>query len=259
MTTPLGPETRIHGKAWASMHGGYFSSVKKATPLVSALRKTALRTRPAVLADLGGGTGFILSQFRKSPSCRKIRLLNVDVSSKQLGQCGHPEITRVHSTVTDLRRDALMRDHDGRLMLTMRSLLHYSGGRAQWKSFLRHLRGLCKPGEYLIHQSACFETRQDADLMSDIYRLMHTNKRFPTISELAKLLEDTGWKIEQQYPAPTIFFTAVEMKDRYRFSNKNLAAIAKTIAKAKGCSAAFNSADGFTGSLEYRIFVCKAK
>jgi len=95
--------------------------------------------------------------------------------------------------------------------------------------------------------------------MSDIYRLMRTNKRFPQKNDLADLLEETGWEVTQSCSAPQLCFTAGEMQDRYRFSDGDLVAINKAIDNSKGCCAAINSADGFTGFLEYRVFVCKAK
>ncbi|MFA6584526.1 MAG: hypothetical protein WCS77_09540 [Elusimicrobiaceae bacterium] len=258
MNKTLHTEQHVHGKNWAAQHGGYFSNPAKARPLVNALLARSAAVQPAVLADLGGGTGFILSLYRKGAAGKKTRLVNIDISLKQLEACRRPHIRCVNSHVGKLGRSDIMENCSGPLMLTMRSLLHYTGGRSRWAAFLRGARGLCEKGEYFIHQTACFDAKADATLMNTVYRLMRTEKRYPQTEDLIQLLEETGWEVLEVLPAPPIHFNGDEMRDRYGLSASDIEAVAEAVAKSGGRSAAVHPSHGFTGFLEYRIFVCRA-
>lgn len=259
MNKTLKTEEHIHGVAWARQHGGYFSSASKARPLVTAVTDAVRRARPDILADLGGGTGFLLSKFQKCSVCGGIGFVNVDISDRQLAQCRVPGVKCVNLPVGEIARTELCPARADRLMLVMRSLLHYCGGRTGWASFLRGARKLCRPGEYFVHQSACFDSPEDAALMNAIYRLMHTNKRYPHTAGLAALLEETGWSVEKVSDAPSMFFTSEEMRDRYALTGRDIGRILPVIMNNDGGCAKCSGADAFKARLEYHIFTCRAK
>lgn len=52
-------EQVVQGAAGDSVHLGYFSDPETASVLVEAVLETASRSRPNLIADFGGGTGFI--------------------------------------------------------------------------------------------------------------------------------------------------------------------------------------------------------
>ena len=257
-TEDIGREHTVHGPGWAAMHGGYFSSVKNAAALLKELRKAIRSERPRAVADLGGGTGFILSQLHKSRR-RAPRLVNVDMSRKQTRACLLPGIECINSPIQELRRKDLLGNDSGPLLLTMRSVLHYTGGKTQWRTFLRRVRRLCLRGEYFIHQSACFKTESDAKLMDAIFRLLGTKKRYTTDAKLRKIVRECGWEVLSVIPAPELIFTAAEERLRYGMSDRAAEDICKAIKNSAGKSARAASGHDFTGFFKYCVFVCRAR
>jgi len=249
-------ESHIHGRAWRSMHGGYFSDPETAKALLARLNSAARDSAPSTVADLGGGTGFILDALRRKKSFRTARLVNIDVSARQLEQCRLPGLECLSCPAEKLTRGKLLpAGTRGPLMLTMRSLLHYFGGRQEQKAFLQKARTLTRKGEYFVHQSACFIREEDAALMNKTYRLMRVNKAYLTRERLSAMLEECGWKTEKILRAPALNFTSGEMKRRYRLSARAMSRI-RAIACEKACVRPWRT--GFSGRLEYAIFVCRA-
>ena len=68
-------EMGSHGAKWATVHGSYFSDLSIAAPLVNAIRKAADVHSPDVIADIGGGTGFLLSEIGAKLMNKKIKLI----------------------------------------------------------------------------------------------------------------------------------------------------------------------------------------
>lgn len=238
------------------MHGGYFSDIETARALVAEINSTAGHASPETVADLGGGTGFILSALSRRKMFRDVRLVNVDVSKKQLEQSCRPGLECLACPAEELTRGKLLPPGTrAPLMLTMRSLLHYFGGRREQAAFLRRARRLVRRGEYFVHQSACFSRAEDAALMNEAYRLMRVRKTYLTAIELAAMLKHCGWKVEKIIPAPSLNFTSAEMRRRYGLSSNDIAAIR---ASANDGGSIWRTRTGFGGRLEYYIFVCRA-
>ncbi len=238
------------------MHGGYFSDPETAKALIAQLNSAARDRAPATVADLGGGTGFILAALRRKKSFRTARLVNIDVSPRQLEQCRLPGLECLSCPAEKVTRGKLLQSGTrGPLMLTMRSLLHYFGGRREQEAFLRKARNLARKGEYFVHQSACFEREEDTALMNETYRLMRVNKTYFTCERLSAMLGGCGWKTEKIMRAPALTFTSGEMKCRYGLSARDISRI-RAIAGTKACIKPART--GFSGKLEYAIFVCRA-
>jgi len=118
-------ELEVHGQRWASIFDGYFSDPEVARPLVEAVERAIDASRPAVVADLGGGTGFVLEELLRR-GLRGIRLVNVDVSEKQLGVCEERRIVPLRASADKVVRHQLLGE-DERLLLMARSMFHYFG------------------------------------------------------------------------------------------------------------------------------------
>ncbi len=58
-------ELVVHGQRWASIFDGYFSDPIVARSLVEAVERAIEASCPAVVADLGGGTGFVLAELHR--------------------------------------------------------------------------------------------------------------------------------------------------------------------------------------------------
>jgi len=237
----LKEELNIHGARWNSAHDGYFSDPGIALPFLEAVSRRITDTKPGVVADLGGGTGFILAELSKRHAPAAVRYINVDVSARQLCECTDENIRSLNCCVTEVSRDALMMetptmgtDRGKRglspfnLMLIMRSVLHYLG-RDGAAPFLEHLRAQMKPGEMLIHQTACFESRQEADCANRLYALMRTPKWYPTVDDLHRTLKAAGWQVVDCQPAPSLRLKSQDLAERYNLSAADLAQIRREL------------------------------
>ena len=117
-------EMTVHGRRWCTIHDGYFADHDVALPFLDAISREILTFKPSVVADLGGGTGFILSELIKRHARASIRYVNVDISAEQLSECRYRNIHSLRISAMDVKRSALVTDEDS-LMLIMRSLLHW--------------------------------------------------------------------------------------------------------------------------------------
>jgi predicted TPR repeat methyltransferase len=170
---PVRKELGVHGQRWASIFDGYFSDPEAARPLVEAVERATDASRPVVAADLGGGTGFVLAELLRR-GLKGVRLVNVEVSEKQLTACEDSSIVPLRASADRFERCQLV-EEDERLLLMARSVLHYFG-EAGLDPLLQHLRGQLRPGELFVHQSACYQRQKDADLMNHLYQRMETGK-----------------------------------------------------------------------------------
>jgi hypothetical protein len=257
MKAHLGTEQGVHGSRWHSLHNGYFSSPEIARPLVAA---AAAALRPGdVVGALGGGPGFLLSQLAAACPRRAAAWRNLDCSDAQLAQTRGEEIVPVHATLHDFRRADVVQDHQ-RLFLLMRSVLHYAG-RDGLPPLLRHLRAQARPGERFIHQSACFRVADDAACLNALYRLMRTDKWYPTVAELTRELQQAGWQTEEATPAPALLLHHEDLALRYHLSDADRAGIRAQLTPPRaGERPVFRTtADGgFEADLHYHIFPCVA-
>ena len=251
-------ESGIQGSRWKTLHRGYFSHSEIADPLLDATVEVIVADRPTVVADLGGGTGFVLHQLAEQHPELPLRLVNVDLSPRQLAQVDC-DIETLNASALEVRREDLA-VREGPLVFLMRSLLHYFG-RPGLPSVLQHLRRQVKPGEALVHQTACFADPQDARCANRLYEMMRTDKWYPTEDELREILRDSGWHVAQVRPAPPLALESVDLAERYQLSAEDVATIRGTLDSEFGSTPAVFTpkSDGFIAWLHYAIFICRAE
>ena len=95
----IGKEIGIHGSEWDSWNDGYFSSPLVATPFLAKIHESLSLSHPDVIVDLGGGTGFLLSELAKELPQTNIRFVNLDCSDAQLAIAQTRGIHCVHSSL----------------------------------------------------------------------------------------------------------------------------------------------------------------
>jgi len=250
-------EAGVQGPRWHTVHEGYFADRAIARPFVEAVRRAVLASKPDVVADLGGGTGFILCRLRAAGLRGDIRLVNVDLSATQLAECDDRHIECLPLSAARVSRRDLGIE-DGRLMFIMRSLLHYFGGEGL-RPLLRHLVAQLAAGEMFVHQTASFAERRDADCLNLLYQKMETDKWYPTLDELRKELETAGLEICDTEPAPPLALTSADLAERYHLSGDDMQTVAEELPRRFGpVPAVFSpAADGFTAWLHYHILTCR--
>lgn len=254
----LEKEINIHGKRWQTMHDGYFTNCEIALPFVDAVSNEVQRFRPNVITDLGGGTGFILSELIKKHPADQIKYINLDISSEQLSECRNDKICSLQFSATDITRRELAQNAES-LMLIMRSLMHYLGA-GRIIPFLKHLREQMTQGEPMVHQTACYEYGKDADCANHLYSMMHTDKWYPTVDRLAQILGENGWQVTDCRPAPSLRMTSRDLAERYALSPSDIANINGSMSKKFDNPAVFVCENSeFTAFLHYRIFTCTAR
>jgi len=254
----LNSEVKIHGTRWNTFHDGYFSDLNIALPFLETISREIRSAKPSVVADLGGGTGFILSEISKRHPQAGLRFINVDISPKQLCECDDKNISSLQMSITEVERNSLIKDN-GSLMLIIRSVLHYMGYEGVIP-FLKHLRNQLNPGEILIHQTACFETIKEADCINRLYSLMRTPKWYPTIASLCQTLKETGWDVLSYSPAPDLLLKSADLAERYSLKEENIFQICSELGNNYDLPAIFKT-DGrkFGAYLKYSIFTCQAR
>jgi len=254
----IGIEKGVHGRQWHAVHDGYFADPEVVLPFLDTISHEILKCTPNVVADLGGGTGFVLSELAKRHPEAPIKYINVDISTKQLCECKYNVITSLQVSATDITRGALVND-GGSLMFIMRSLLHYLGYHGV-TPFLKHLRAQMKPGETMIHQTACFGSYEEADCVNHLYALMRTGKWYPIVKSLTQILNKTGWQVVDCKPAPNLCLKSAELAKRYNLSAEDIARIRKEIGQKHNETTVFVPVgSNFNAFLQYRIFTCRAK
>lgn len=254
----LGTEGAVHGSPWGLLHGGYFSSPEVARPMADAVRRIWEGSRPEVIVDLGGGTGFLLSRLREECIGLQTALIDLDGSGAQLGVAQNAGISSVCGSVESFQRETVV-PAGCRALWMMRSVLHYAG-EAGLAPMLRHLREQAAEGEYWVHQTACFEREEDARCLNALYRRMHTTKWYPAVAELQRQLESAGWRVLETLPAPVLHLDSGELGFRYGLNDAELARVGKEMAEAfGGREEVFRlRPGGFQADLRYRIWACVA-
>lgn len=258
MKDPIGVEKVVHGPQWGAVHNGYFSDPAVAHPLVQAIMEVQSLSPADVIVDLGGGTGFLLSQLAAQGLGKNAALINVDCSEAQLEGIDKSGIAAVHLPITEFTRNRVAGDGQ-RLCLAMRSVLHYFG-EDKLDCLLVHLRGQMKAGEYFVHQSAAFEDAQDAACLNALYRHMRTRKWYPTVKGMEQWLSDAGWRVTGTMPAPALVLDSADLAHRYALDLGDVGRIRDAMLDECGAvSPVFRRTDaGFSADLHYRIFTCVA-
>jgi SAM-dependent methyltransferase len=259
MNEEIEKEIGIHGDRWEGLHQGYFSDPAISRHLVEEIISAVEVSDPTVLVDLGGGTGYLLSEVLKRGINPDIRLINLDLSLRQLNRTGLERIKTLEASLAEFQRPLIASDSD-RVLFFMRSALHYFG-QSGLGPVLCHLREQMKKGEYFIHQTACFTSRIGADCLNTIYAGMGTTKWYPLVSVLIPILESTGWEIISISDVPRLRLASDELKERYRLTDDTVRKIRESIMKDFGEIEGVleETNDGFIAYLSYKIFRCRAK
>lgn len=260
MNEQLQREAGVHGQNWGAVHGGYFSDPAIAAPLIGQVRMLAEQSRAARIVDLGGGTGFLLSQLRQSGLDSRIALALVDESEVQVGIARQAGFHCVQRGVEKFSREELGAAETGACLWMMRSVLHYFG-ETGLRPALRHLRRQARPGEFFVHQTASFQLQQDADCLNELYRLMNTPKWYPTIESLRNILEEEGWEVRDVLPAAPLPLTRDSLAQRYHLAPALVQEIQERLLAhpASGKGVFDIKPDGFCAYLHYATYVCAAK
>jgi SAM-dependent methyltransferase len=254
----IGTEKTIHGRQWNAVHGGYFSDPATARPLVETAAAVLTRSPADVVVDLGGGTGFLLSQLASHGTAAGLAMVNVDCSQAQLDLAAGDGVSTLCASVGDFSRgDVAVPDQ--RLLYMMRSVLHYLG-REGLSPMLRHVRDQAEDGESFVHQTASFDNEEDAACLNSLYSRMHTRKWYPTVSELKGLLARAGWCVVSTTAAPPLLLKSDDLARRYALASDEVDRIRDAMAADFGeRDGLFRlTPSGFQANLHYRIYTCMA-
>lgn len=257
MKDPVGTEKVVHGQRWGAVHNGYFSDPAIARPLIKAVTGVLAESPADVIADLGGGTGFMLSQLAQEEIGSAL-LVNINCSDAQLALVNQANISLVRSSIDEFRRTGVA-TRNQRLLLMMRSVLHYFG-ESGLQPLLRHLRSQMEPGEFFVHQSAVFDNEEDAVCLNTLYQQMRTQKWYPSTAEMETRLADSGWRVTGSVAAPALLLDSVDLGLRYALDAGDLARIRNAMIEKFGTTnRPFRlTSSGFCAELHYRIFTCAA-
>ena len=258
MNEEIEKEIGIHGSRWEGFHRGYFSDPVVSGFLIEEIIAGIEETGPSVLVDLGGGTGYLLSELMKEKIDPALSLINLDLSLQQLARTGTDRITTIQASLSEFKRALLASELD-RVLFFMRSALHYFG-ESGLLTVLKHLREQMKAGEYFVHQTACFTSQIAADCLNAIYAGMGTIKWYPIMEALIPILEATGWEILRVTDAPSLRLASDELKERYQLSDDTIRKIRERIMRDFGEIEGVleETSDGFIAYLSYKIFRCRA-
>ncbi len=258
MEDPIGTEKIVHGQRWGEFHNGYFSDPVIVRPLIDAALRVLTKSPVDVVVDLGGGTGFLLSQLASNGIGATTKLVNVDCSDAQLALKDSAGIVRVHASIGEFRRREVV-PGDQRLFLLMRSVLHYLGEDGLLP-LLRHLRGQVAEGEFFVHQSASFKNKEDAACLNALYRHMRSRKWYPSVHHLKNCLLKSGWRVADAMEAPSLVLTSEDLGLRYALNTSDIVRIREAMAgEFGGEGPVFRlTPSGFQADLHYRIFTCVA-
>jgi len=252
-------EESSHGEIWNNMHGGYFSSLDIAAPHIAKIAEAIKLSSPDVVVDLGGGTGFILDLVSKTEQASDVELIDLDLSEEQLGSIRNEKIIPQKGSIASFRREELNYP-DKKFLFTSRSTLHYSGQKGL-VPVVKHIREQMKPGEFFVHQTACFGTEEDASIMNLLYAMMGTDKWYPQMKSMCEILEKDGFEVVEISKVPALELTSDSLMKRYDFSNHRrqeiIDAVLKDFGKEKEGVFCLTP-DGFTAYLHYMVFTCKA-
>jgi hypothetical protein len=251
-------EMGVHGQQWNSMHEGYFADAVIARPLIDTITQHLSGSDTDIIVDLGGGTGFILLELIANGLTTHVIPVNLDCSATQLDAMKKSGISCINRLISDFSRNDLVTS-DKRVFFIMRSVLHYFG-KEGLIPVLRHIRNQARAGEMFIHQTACFESAEQARCVNFLYQEMGTPKWYPTISELSESMVHTNWQVIDICPAPPLKLSSVELGQRYGLDSQSMIKIGERLMEKFGkIENVFQPAqNGFVAYLHYRICVIKA-
>ncbi|MFA5203191.1 MAG: class I SAM-dependent methyltransferase [Lentisphaeria bacterium] len=251
-------ESRFYGKKWDAIHGGYFSNPVMAAPFVETIAAAVRRHRPDAVVDLGGGSGFVLGELAKRDLGGTPRLINVDASPDQLTAAKARGLECLNVPAEKFTRDMALKD-GGRLMLVMRSVLHYYQA-ADHLPFLLHLRRQLQEKELFLHQTLAFASPRETAAINALYALMRTTKAFFTPAEIAAMLATGGFVTPKPRHLHDVPVPSNELASRYQLGPRDIRAIIDRVGTLPGTSKVFTvtGTDSFRMFLKYYLFKCTA-
>jgi len=249
-------EETVYGAQWNNVHEGYFSSPEVANALIQKIHEIAYQSRPNKIIDLGGGTGFLLSDLDLADIHQRITLIDLDNSAAQLSIAKSAGLSCVQSSVDTFSR-ADVGNADQRFLFIMRSVLHYFG-KDGLRAAIRHIREQARPGDYFIHQSASFSNSYDADCINRLYNLLNTGKWYPTIDFMKECLLAENWHVEEICPALPLKLRSEDLMQRYHLDDAGINRIGEQLFQNSNCSENIlvKTDGGFCASLNYSIYIC---
>ncbi|HNX91061.1 MAG TPA: methyltransferase domain-containing protein [Candidatus Omnitrophota bacterium] len=252
-------EARFYGKKWDIIHGGYFSDPAKSKYFVGMITAACKKEKPDAVVDLGSGSGFILNEISKRRLGCAPRFIGVDSSEKQLEVCKSRGMGCINASAEKFKRSMAVKKNE-KLMLIMRSVLHYMKAKDQPK-FFEHLRGQMKKGERFIHQTACFEGRNEVAAMNRCYKLMRTTKTYFTPQDLKKMMAKAGFRTIRCKKTCSVRVESEDLAMRYGLDSDDIKKIIdKVSAMPGGKDIIKRVGDGsFIMNFKYYIFECVAK
>lgn len=256
MNEQVNREKDVHGVRWNSVHEGYFSDPAVAWPLVGKVLEIVLKSRPDTIVDLGGGTGFLLSQLLAAGVDPGVSLIDLDDSVAQLDAARASGFSCVHGSADSFSRHEIGPD-EARYLFIIRSVLHYFG-KDGLRRVLRHLRSQARPGEFFVHQTASFSRQQDADCLNELYEMMRTPKWYPTVDFLCNCLHEEGWEVLEVCPAFPLRLKHDDLLERYNLDQADISRILDHLSRnSRVPEDVFKkTGTGFCAFLHYWIYVC---
>jgi hypothetical protein len=251
-------EANLYGPQWHAIHGGYFSDPDISRPFIKEIARAIEARMPALVVDIGGGTGYILEEVLRKKDYPDVRFINVDLSGEQTSTCRNTRIESLNLNMSDITRSHFGIKQE-RLMFIMRSVLHYLGSDGL-RPFLKRLRGQMHKGEIFLHQTACFERDIDAACLNQIYQMMKTQKWYPVTGVLTSILNEEGFSVENTCSAPGLMLKSTELAERYDLNDQEVKLIGEEISHSYGevPGVFVRRHDGYEAYLHYAIFTCRA-
>ncbi|RPJ63812.1 MAG: class I SAM-dependent methyltransferase [Dehalococcoidia bacterium] len=251
-------EANLYGPQWHVIHGGYFSDPNISRPFVKVIARAIEARSPALVIDIGGGTGHLLEEVLREQFYPGVRFINVDLSGEQTSTCRHNRVESLNLNMSEITRSHFGIEQE-QLMFIMRSVLHYLGEDGL-RPFLKHLRGQMHRDELFLHQTACFERDIDSACLNHLYQLMKTQKWYPVTGTLNRILNEEGFIVEDICPAPILILKSADLAERYHLSDQEISSIGEEISHRFGETPEvfIRQNDGYAAYLHYEIFTCRA-
>ncbi len=257
-TRSLQLETEIHGATWELFHRGFFGSTEAVRPFLERILSKVHTGSPDVIADLGGGTGFLLHRLKECLDCSRLRLMNVDISKTQLAENADAHVKNLCRTIIELEREDLVAHEEDTLMLLMRSVFHYFP-EYEFDLLLDRIRELMKPGECFIHQTVCHEDELVIECVNELYKLMGIKKWFPRTDKLVDRLNQARMVTCSIMPTIPLPLYLEDLTTRYHLDNPEevVESLRETFGPIRGVLH-FDPEHRLTAYLPYRILVSRA-
>jgi len=257
-------EKNMHGSKWEKTLNGVFFDSNISSPFINFIINAIDKNIPDVIADIGGGTGFLLDQLIKNgiDNIKKdIKLINIDVSKAQVADIINKRIIGYQASATNFTRSFFDKSDDQKITLIMRYVLHYFGSK-KIKNALTNIRSQMKEGELLIHHTLCTDTEEDGVVINYFFQNFagiynESHKRIPSFKQIVELLNSSGFITTDIKIAEIELYTQNLLVSRYKITEEDIGKI-KEFAKNHSCRLYRENEKGINLDLPSRFFCCKA-